>query len=146
MENLDPTKIKKYAGYAILGIIVLVVIIFVVKYLKKTLNNKLTEVQLEHINQLEIDETQVGLPETEIQNLVAKLKTAFGNYGWGTDEDAVYDVFEHINTRSELLKLISKFGVYEDHTLPEWMTKELNNSELEHVTEILSSKGIVYSF
>lgn len=146
METLDMTKVKKYGTYAIVGIVVLVAVILLVKYLKKTLGNKLTEAQLEHISQLEIDDKEVGLPATEIQNLVAKLKTAFGKYGWGTDEDSVYDVFKSINTRSELLTLIKEFGVYEDHTLGEWMTKELNNSELEHVTKILSSKGIVYSF
>ena len=145
-QNIDTNKLIKYGGYAILALVVIIVIVAAIKIVKGFLGNELTQAQQEHINSLEIDEKEVSVPKTEIQNLVAKLKAAFGSYGWGTDEDAVYDVFEALNSRSDVLSLINAFGVYEDHTLPEWMNKELNRSELEHVQQILSSKGIVYQF
>ena len=139
-------QLIKYAIYTLIGILVIVLVIVILKKTSKTFANAMTQKQQEYINSLEIDEGQVGLPTTQINTLVAKLKTAFGMWGAATDEDAVYDVFETINTRSELLKIISVFGVHKDHTLNEWMTKELNRKELEHVQEILESKGIVYTF
>lgn len=139
-------QLIKYAIYTLIGILVIVLVVVILKKTSKTFANAMTQKQQEYINSLEIDENQVGLPTTQINTLVAKLKTAFGMWGAATDEDAVYDVFETINTRSELLKIISVFGVHKDHTLNEWMTKELNQKELEHVQEILESKGIVYTF
>lgn len=139
-------QLIKYAIYTLIGILVIVLVVVILKKTRKTFTNAMTQKQQEYINSLEIDEDQVGLPTTQINTLVAKLKTAFGMWGAATDEDAVYDVFETINTRSELLKIISVFGVHKDHTLNEWMTKELNQKELEHVQEILESKGIVYTF
>ena len=139
-------QLIKYAIYTLIGILAIVLVVVILKKTSKTFANAMTQKQQEYINSLEIDESQVGLPTTQINTLVAKLKTAFGMWGAATDEDAVYDVFETINTRSELLKIISVFGVHKDHTLNEWMTKELNQKELEHVQEILESKGIVYTF
>lgn len=139
-------QLIKYAIYTLIGILVIVLVVVILKKTSKTFANAMTQKQQEYINSLEIDENQVGLPTTQINTLVAKLKTAFGIWGAATDEDAVYDVFETINTRSELLKIISVFGVHKDHTLNEWMTKELNQKELQHVQEILESKGIVYTF
>ena len=139
-------QLIKYAIYTLIGILVIVLVVVILKKTSKTFANAMTQKQQEYINSLEIDEGQVGLPTTQINTLVAKLKTAFGMWGAATDEDAVYDVFETINTRSELLKIISVFGVHKDHTLNEWMIKELNQKELEHVQEILESKGIVYTF
>ena len=139
-------QLIKYAIYTLIGILVIVLVVVILKKTSKTFANAMTQKQQEYINSLEIDENQVGLPTTQINTLVAKLKTAFGMWGAATDEDAVYDVFETINTRSELLKIISVFGVHKNHTLNEWMTKELNQKELEHVQEILESKGIVYTF
>lgn len=139
-------QLIKYGIYTLIGILVIVLVVVILKKTSKTFANAMTQKQQEYINSLEIDEGQIGLPTTQINTLVAKLKTAFGMWGAATDEDAVYDVFETINTRSELLKIISVFGVHKDHTLNEWMTKELNRKELEHVQEILESKGIVYTF
>lgn len=144
--NIDTNKLIKYGGYAILALVVIIVIVAAIKIVKGFLGNELTRAQQEHINSLEIKENEVTVPNTEMQNYVAKLKAAFGSYGWGTDEDAVYEVFEALNSRSDVLSLINAFGVYEGHTLPEWMNKELNSSELKHVQQILSSKGIVYQF
>lgn len=139
-------QLIKYAVYAVLAILVIVVVIVILKKTNKGFVNAMTQKQQEYINSLEIDETEIQLPTAQINTLISKLKQAFGNYGWATDEEMVYEVFETINNRSELLKLISEFGVYENHTLNEWMNKELNHEELAHVQEILQMKGIVYTF
>ena len=142
----ETKDIVKYGSYVLLALLVVIVIIAIVRISKKFLSSELTEAQQQHINSKEINENEVSIPKTEMLNLVAKLKTAFGKYGWGTDEDAVYDVFEALNNRSEVLALVNAFGVYQEHTLGEWMNEELNSEELEHVQNILASKGIVYTF
>ena len=143
---VDTKELIKYGSYVLLALFVVVIVIAIIRISKKFLSSELTEAQQQYINSKEIDEKEVAIPKTEMLNLVAKLKTAFGSYGWGTDEDAVYDVFETLNNRSEVLALVNAFGVYEEHTLGEWMNKELNSEELEHVQNILASKGIVYTF
>lgn len=145
-QSIDYNKLIKYGSYVLLALLVIIVIVAAIKIVKGFLGNELTQAQQEHINSLEIKESEVTVPNTEMQNYVAKLKAAFGSYGWATDEDAVYDVFEAMQSRSDVLALINAFGVYEDHTLPEWMNEELNSKELEHVQQILSSKGIAYQF
>lgn len=145
-EKLDKEKLIKYGIYAVIAIIVIVIVFAIIKKFSKTVNNKLTEKQQEYINSLEIDETEITIPGAQMNSLIAKLKQAFGKYGYGTDEEMIYQVFEALNNRSELLQLISQFGVYQGHTLGEWMNKELNKKELTHIQEILALKGIVYTF
>lgn len=146
MQNINLDTIKKYGIYAVIAIIIVITLVFIYKITKKFLTNELNAAQQEHINSKEIDTKEITIPRSELNNLVAKLKTAFGSYGYATDEKMVYSVFETLNSRSDVLALANAFGIVDDHTLAEWMNKELTNSELEHVQEILSSKGIVYQF
>ena len=143
---LDQKTLIKYGVYLLIAIAIIITICVVWKKFGKKIDNKITEKQQEYINELEIDQDEVSIPVTQMNTLVSKLKTAFGKYGWGTDEDQVYAVFDAINNRSELFSLINAFGVHKDHILSEWMAKELNASELEHVNGILASKGINYTF
>lgn len=143
MNNLDIKKIALYAGIAI---IIICVALFLWKKSGKLVKNKLTEAAQERQLNIEINESNVSLSDTEINNLVAKLKSAFGKYGWATDEDAVYDAFEAVNTKDDVLALVRAFAVQDDHTLNEWMNEELSSSEMQHVQEILTAKGIVYQF
>ena len=142
MQNIDFNALKKYGIYAGVAVIIIIAIIVIYKVSKKFLVNEITAAQQEHINSLEIDQSQVTLPQTEISNLVAKLRVAFGKWGYATDEDMVYDVFESLSNRNDYLALVNAFGVYQDHTLKEWLNKEMSSSEMAHIQEILSSKGI----
>lgn len=144
--QLDKKQLIKYGVIALIVIVILVVLIVLIKKFGKNISNKLTEQQQERLNQYEIEEKELSVSPTEIQNLVTKLHTAFGMYGAATDEDAVYDVFETLETRSDVLALVNAFGVHKNHTLNEWMNKELSLQELDHVQQILSAKGIVYTF
>lgn len=77
--------------------------------------------------------------------------------GWGTDEDAIYNVMQSMNNRADVLKLITAFGVrewddpavpfqYKSGSLSTALNADLNSSELSHVNSILQSKGINYQF
>ena len=140
----DKTKI---AVWSAIGIVVLVLLIYLlVKFTKvgKTISEKITAAQNEKIFANEIDLDEVTNTKAQRETLIAKLKTAFGLYGWGTDEDSVYEVFEALDTRSDVLSLYKEFGIYEGHSLTEWINKELSLEERQHVQEILNSKGITY--
>ena len=144
--QLDKKQLIKYGVIALVAIIILVALIVLINKFGKGIGNKLTEKQQERLNQYEIDEDDLSISPTEIQNLVTKLHSAFGVYGAATDEDSVYEVFETLETRSDILALVNAFGVHKNHTLNEWMNKELSLEELDHVQQILSAKGIVYTF
>ena len=144
--QLDKKQLIKYGAIALVAIIILVALIVLINKFGKGIGNKLTEKQQERLNQYEIDEDDLSVSPSEIQNLVTKLHSAFGAYGAATDEDSVYEVFDTLETRSDILALVNAFGVYKNHTLNEWMNKELSLEELDHVQQILSAKGIVYTF
>lgn len=67
-------------------------------------------------------------------------------FGWGTDEDAVYNVFNNMNNTADVLRLVQEFGVKGGMDLQSYMRSELSAKELQKVNGILSSKGITYSF
>lgn len=144
--QLDKKQLIKYGVIALIAIIILVTLIVLINKFGKGIGNKLTEKQQERLNQYEIDEDDLSVSPSEIQNLVTKLHSAFGVYGAATDEDSVYKVFETLDSRSDILALVNAFGVHKNHTLNEWMNKELSLEELDHVQQILSAKGIVYTF
>ena len=140
----DKTKIVVWSA---VGIVVLVLLIYLlVKFTKvgKTISEKINAAQNEKMLANEIDLEEVTNTKAQRETLIAKLKTAFGTYGWATDEDAVYEVFEALDSRSDVLSLYKEFGTHEGHTLSEWLSKELSFSERQHIQEILNAKGITF--
>lgn len=88
--------------------------------------------------------------------------------GCGTDEDAIYSVFQQMNNKADVLKLISVFGVqiyvpcfwsnpvdYELYEigakifkggLAAFLAFDLELSEMKKINDILAAKGIDYKF
>ena len=77
--------------------------------------------------------------------------------GTGTNEDAVYNIFQQLTTGSDLMKLISVFGVryYEAGTfysgsgyknLAEFITADFEGDEIDVINNIIQSKGINFYF
>lgn len=70
----------------------------------------------------------------------------------GTDEDAIYSVFNNMKNDTDIAKLILAFGKrriefsFMDGTLAEFLTSELDGDEMKIVNKILASKGITYKF
>ena len=77
-----------------------------------------------------------------------QLYNAFNQhiFGWGTDEDAIYNVFSQMNNTSDVYKLIQVFGTKDGKTLDVWIRSELSRNELRKLNSILSNKGIAYQF
>lgn len=143
----DPKKIL----FIVIIIVIIIVVVWIfwgkIKTLFSNLGNKVQQnAELnDYINQT--GET-FTLSESEIRNLANKLEQAFyGNvFGWGTDENAVYEVFNRINNGADLRKQISVYGTRHDMTLNQAIVDELGRSELNKVNTILSNKGIDYAF
>jgi hypothetical protein len=70
----------------------------------------------------------------------------------GTDEDAIYDVFKAMNNDVDVAKLIVAFGKrriefsFQEGSLPEFITSELDEDEIKIVNKTLANKGIKYRF
>jgi len=69
----------------------------------------------------------------------------------GTDEEAIYNVFEQLGNNTDLLQLIKAYGERMNfvmgiplgyYTLPQILTSELSNSEKANIQNILDSKFI----
>lgn len=67
-------------------------------------------------------------------------------FGWGTDEDAIYNVFQQMKNTADVYRLIQVFGTKDGKTLDVWIRSELSRPELRKLNSILSNKGIAYQF
>jgi hypothetical protein len=73
-------------------------------------------------------------------------------YTWGTDEQAIYDVFNKMNSNLDVALLIKAFGKRrvefstQDMELGAHLSNDLDSSEISKLNSILSSKGIKYQF
>ena len=65
--------------------------------------------------------------------------------GAGTDTNAIYNIFNQMQTRADVLQLIDSFGTRDKETLAQWMRGELLLS-VSKINSILSGKGINYAF
>lgn len=73
-------------------------------------------------------------------------------YTWGTDEEAIYNVFKKMNNNLDVAQLIKSFGKrrveFSTNSLElgAHLSDDLDQSELNTVNSILASKNITYRF
>ena len=90
-------------------------------------------------------------PDTAYVGFADKINSA-GISGFGTDETAIYNVFQQMKNDADVLKLIAAFGNRRIEFslawsgLSGWLRSELNAAEIDKVNGILASKGIAYRF
>jgi hypothetical protein len=83
--------------------------------------------------------------------LADKIYTAV-MYTWGTDEQAIYDVFNLMKNNIDVANLIKAFGKRrlefstQDLELGAHLSNDLDSSEIAKVNSILASKNITYRF
>lgn len=70
--------------------------------------------------------------------------------GVGTDEQAIYNVFNQMGNTADVYKLISVYGTRDGKDLPTMIRSELSSvwpfNEISKLNKILANKGISYSF
>ena len=138
---------QKVIMISVIAAIVIAVAIFLIVKLKggvKSIvnddkNNKL----IDEINK-EQNTDDITLTQLQFNAYASSLKKAL--QGLGTDEKKIYNVFQQMNTRSDVLQLIKTFGVVDGENLNEWLNDDLNAKEIDKINQILAEKGINYKF
>ena len=139
-------KKKLYIGIAVAIVVLVIVIVLVVKF--KDIKNLVLDKQA---NQKLVDEanqtivvSDISITQDQFHTYAQKLYKAMK--GAGTDEKAIYEVFEAMNSRSDVQQLIKTFGVKDGENLTEWLYDDLNAGDIEHINAILATKSINYKF
>lgn len=136
---------KELIKYGIILLIIAIVTSFVFRY-GKGIVGKIRERQ--HIKKLDgtIDKNNLSYPESQYDVFAQALFAAMD--GWGTDTDAIFEVFRKMRTIDDVLQLQFAFSEVEDEdgTLAAWLHDDLSSSDIETLNSILAERSIIYSF
>ena len=139
--ELDMDKIKKLA----ITVIIVVVVVLAVYRLGLLVADKMASHRQSRQLDNSIDRKNLSYDENQYQTFASALYKAMK--GAGTDENAVKDVFSQMQTRSDVLKLISTFGVKDGENLGEWINDDFSSSGKEtYVNKVLESNSVNYKF
>ncbi len=138
-----------FAKYKYIIIAIAIVILIVVTYLLATRSEEKKEVKIKNQDLIdnanaEIDTTKITQTDMQFNTLASKLYMAMK--GWGTDEDAIFNVFKALQSRSDVLQLSKVFGVRDGKTLEEYLYFDLDQEDIDKINNILASKAINYTF
>lgn len=89
----------------------------------------------------EINVSNLTYPTSQYDTFADSLYRAMK--GLGTDDGAVRNIFNKMETRDDVLRLIKSFGSRENETLQEWLE---GDGCTDYVNKILQSKSIEFSF
>ncbi len=139
-----PTPSKASLVKIILGILIVVLVVyFIRKWTKKDPQESTTDEA-----QKQIIEYELSYELSQYAIFCDKLEVAFEDFG--TDEDAVYSIFDQMQNDSDLAQLIVTYGKRQywgnyipmSLNLPETIYQEMTRIEIDRINEILSLKGI----
>lgn len=128
--------------------------------------NKLGEDASKEVIELQKKGVMPSYGQSQYESFVLKLVLAMD--GCGSDEISIYNVFEAMKNKSDVLTLIKTFGVrfyqpcaatspisyakwlYDNESfgggLSTWLSYDLTDSEIQKINTILSKKGIDFKF
>jgi hypothetical protein len=86
------------------------------------------------------------LSYSDSQFVVFADKLYLSMKGVGTDEETIFAVFNSMNTKADVLKLVIAFGVRDNESLSQWISGDLSFSDISKINKILTTKGIDYNF
>ena len=143
----DPRRALVIGGALVVIVVLLIVFWSRIKSFVARIRNSLANDSV--LNEWQTSTGQYPtLSESEYVVLCSKLEAAAK--GPGTDENAIYNVFNKMNNTADVLKLVSVYGTRDGQTLPEMIRAELSDSwpfnEIKKLNKILSDKGIAYTF
>lgn len=140
MNELLKNKAVKYVVIALMIAIAAVVLYFIYKKMRTAIQERKL---IADVNK-EVSPSQINYTDLQYQAFATKLYRAMA--GMGTDEEAIYSVMQQMKSRTDLMRVIAAFGVQDDMTLNDWISDELNASEIKKVNSLLASNGVSYSF
>lgn len=135
-SNIDINKIIKI-------IVIIIAIVFGIRYIRKFIKKRKNQAAL---NELDKD-INVSKLTYQLSYYGIWAKDLFNAMdGMGTNEQVIYDVFKKMQTKDDVLQLITAFGVEDEETLTQWIVSELGDSERATLNRLLSDKNINYQF
>ena len=176
MKNQIEGSYKGLPGWAKGGLAIggLVIVAFTAYTIYKNIQkksglrqaNKLSEDASKEVVELGKQGINPSYGQSQYESFSLKLVLAMD--GCGSDEDSIYNVFEAMKNKADVLKLISTFGIrfyqpcaaaspisyskwlYDNESfgggLSTWLEYDLTNSEIQKINSILSKKGIDFKF
>jgi hypothetical protein len=135
MEKLS-TKTKIWLG--LLAVAIVVYVSYRI-FTKKSPEEATLEAS---IQQLPVDTTKVTVSTVDLNTLASQLYGAMK--GVGTDEDAIFEVFNKIKSKDDLHALIRTFGIRDDEDLRLWLKGELSSDDLLVIKSIFDDLGVVF--
>lgn len=144
---------KDYRRAIVIGVVLIVITILLfifwgrIKALVQQIKNRFANEQA--LNQWTTTTGEVALlPSSQLTILANRLEQAAK--GAGTDEDAIYAVFNQMNNTADVYALIAAYGTRDGQDLPTMIRSELTDMwpyrEISKVNQILTNKGISYQF
>lgn len=144
---------KDYRRAIVIGVVLVVITILLfifwgrIKALVQQIKNRFANEQA--LNQWTNTTGEVALlPSSQLTILANRLEQAAK--GAGTDEDAIYAVFNQMNNTADVYALIAAYGTRDGQDLPTMIRSELTDMwpyrEISKVNQILTNKGISYQF
>jgi len=125
-------KIIKYIGLSVAGLIVVILLIWLVSSVIKSLKKSDLEKDLKR----EIDEKNLSFDESKYQQMASALLIAMENMF--TDEDTIYRTLSELKTADDWKQLQLVFGEKNSKNLISYLVDDLDNSEIQKVNAILS--------
>lgn len=123
-------------------VLILVLLIWVIRNsIQGAVRGAKTNVQgTAEIIALQANGIKQSYSDSYYDTLANKLETAIK--GWGTDEQAVYSVFDKLNNNVDFIKLEKAFSVRESQDMREWLKGDLDTEEIKKLNARLKANGI----
>lgn len=127
----------RYAIY----VVVIIAIIWLSRKLIRGVVESIHNAKLLNQYGKEINVSNLTFPTSQYDTFADSLYRAMK--GLGTDDGAVRNIFNKMETRDDVLRLIKSFGTKDNETLQEWLDGDGCTS---YVNAILNSKSIQFNF
>ena len=134
----------KQIGMAVGALFLVILLIYIISKVKTKIEDAIVHNDLVNEANAEINKNQLTMTNSQFNTLATKLYSAMK--GLGTDEEAVFNAFGELGTRSDLEQLLKTYDVIDSKTLKEWLYDELSIDDVAHINEILAAKNINYVF
>ena len=147
IQNFNIKTLPKKSLYIGGSILILIILFVIGKRISKSLNSS-----TEDDAKKEIKSNELTFSQAELSGFADRIERAFSDTF--DDEKSIYEVFNLMQTKSDVLGLIVAYGKrfyikwifpFKDN-LPATMAEKLSNSEINKINEILAAKGINYKF